>query len=1228
MNPELFQLAERRILLLDGAMGSLIQSYHLTEEDYRGSRFATHPIDLQGNNDLLSLTCPAIITEIHQAYLNAGADILETNTFNANGISQQDYQLASFTYELNRESALLACQAVKRFQEQHPGETRFVAGSIGPTNRTLSLSPDVNDPTYRAVTFTEMVQGYREQARGLLDGGVDLLLVETVFDSLNCKAALYAIQEEFTHLNEKVPIMVSATVSDASGRLLNGQTLEAFLIAIEHLDLFSIGLNCSLGPAEMAPLLEEFSRLCPTRVSAHPNAGLPNELGEYDLAPAAMAEMITGFAQLGWVDIVGGCCGTTPEHIAALKRKLSRSSPRRPIKRTSLPRLSGLEPLVIREDSLFLNVGERTNVAGSRRFARLVRNNQLDQALAVADDQVQNGAQMLDINMDDPLLDAREAMISFLRLLTGEPRIASVPIMLDSSDWSVLEAGLQNLPGKGIVNSISLKDGETEFLRRADLIRRYGAAVLVMAFDEEGQAASYDRKISILERAYHLLIEQCGFRAEDIFLDPNIFAIATGLEEHRKFAIDYLESVKWIRKHLPGATVSGGISNLSFSFRGNDILRNAMHGIFLYHAIRAGLRMGIVNAGQLPVYDEIPDEMRTTIEAVLFDRDVGAAEQLLALAHSVKSQPRQIQENTAANAPWRQGGISDRVQTALVEGIDTFIQEDMESAVKEYSDPLTIIEGPLMAGMQQVGDLFGAGKMFLPQVVKSARIMKQAVTVLEPHLHDRDSGSPGDKGRGTILLATVKGDVHDIGKNIVAVILRCNGYRVLDLGVMVSADHILSTAIREEVNIIGLSGLITPSLREMVHIAKEMSRRNIDIPLLIGGATTSRKHTALKIAPETHSPVVHVQDASRAATVVSQLLKPGEAGIFRAEISCEYAKIREQGSAGAKVKTVSLHDARLNRTTCDWDSYHIPIPRQRQILCWEDYDLNSLIPYIDWTPFFNVWHLKGKYPAIMDHPDQGSEARRVWAESQTTLSWLLAENQIQAQAVTGIFPVNSDGDDVVIWDSDLRTNEVMRIPFIRQQVYKGSGKTNLCLADFVAPATHDIPDYLGMFAVTAGLGVSKLSQDLGVAGDDYQKIMLQALADRFAEALAEKLHEDVRREIWAYQPDEHFSPDQLLTQIYRGIRPAPGYPACPDHGSKRQIFGLLDVVSKTEIRLTPQLAMDPGASICGFYFAHPQAQYFSVGKISEDQLSDFCKRSQRPSDEVRAELFHFLIEKY
>ncbi|HWN19459.1 MAG TPA: methionine synthase [Gemmatimonadales bacterium] len=1205
---ELEPLLARRILVLDGAMGTMIQSYGLGEQDYRGERYADWTRDLRGNNDLLSLTQPAIIRAIHAAYLEAGADILETNSFNSTAISMADYGMEDLAYELNHASARIARDVADEFERRAPDVPRYVAGVLGPTNRTASLSPDVNDPGFRNVRFDELVAAYGDAIRGLLDGGADLLLVETIFDTLNAKAALFAIDAHFAATGIRVPIMISGTITDASGRTLSGQTTEAFWNSVAHARPLTVGLNCALGAKALRQYVQELSRVSPTFVSTHPNAGLPNEFGQYDESPEYMAGILREFAESGLVNLVGGCCGTTPAHIKAIAEAVAGLPPRLPASPPPRLRLSGLEPLSIGPDSIFVNVGERTNVTGSRKFAKLILAGDYNAGLEIARQQVESGAQMLDVNMDEGMLDSQEAMTTFLQLIAAEPDISRVPVVIDSSKWSVIEAGLKCVQGKGVVNSISLKEGEDAFIRQATLVRRYGAAVIVMAFDEQGQADTAERKVEICRRAYRILTEQVGFPPEDIIFDPNIFAIATGIEEHNNYAVDYIQATRRIKESLPHALISGGVSNVSFAFRGNDPVREAIHSAFLYHAIEAGMDMGIVNAGQLLIYSDIPPDLLERVEDVVLNRRPDATDRLLEVADSVRGRAAA----QATDLAWRNAPVAERLAHALVEGIADYIVEDTEEARHQAERPIHVIEGPLMDGMNIVGDLFGSGKMFLPQVVKSARVMKRAVAHLIPYI-EAEKLARGDeseaKSNGRVLLATVKGDVHDIGKNIVGVVLQCNNYEVIDLGVMVPCARILETARKEAVDIIGLSGLITPSLEEMSFVAGEMQREGFTIPLLIGGATTSRVHTAVKIEPNYKGPTVHVIDASRAVGVAgnlrSDLLRPD----YVAGIHAEYQDVRTQrGSRRAEERHQSIADARKNRLAIDWKAQTPPKPCFLGVRALEDYPLEELVPLIDWTPFFQTWELAGHYPTILKDPSVGAAATSLFKDAQELLGRIVRERLLTARGVFGFFPANSVGDDIELYADSSRGERKATIHSIRQQMVKPPGRPNLALADFVAPRETGVADYVGAFAVTAGVGIESLVSGFEAAHDDYNAILTKALADRLAEAFAELLHQRVRREFWGYAPDEALDNEGLIKERYQGIRPAPGYPACPDHTEKRVLFDLLRVEENAGITLTESFAMLPAAAVSGYYFSHPQSQYFGVGKIERDQVEDYARR--------------------
>jgi 5-methyltetrahydrofolate--homocysteine methyltransferase len=1191
-----------RILVLDGAMGTMIQAHKLGERDFRGTRFADWPRDLKGNNDLLSLTQPAIIRDIHRAYLEAGADVIETNTFTSTAVSMADYGMEALTYELNLASARLARAAADEFEAAEPGRVRYVAGAMGPTNRTASISPKVHDPGFRNVDFGTLAAAYADAARGLLDGGADLLLVETIFDTLNAKAAIFAIETVFGERGERVPVIISGTITDQSGRTLSGQTPEAFWYSVMHAEPLAVGLNCALGGRALRPHVQELARVTPAFVSAYPNAGLPNEFGGYDETAEITAEVIREFAEHGLVNLVGGCCGTTPAHIRAIAEAVRGLPPRRPPELPRRCRLSGLEPLVIGPDTNFVNIGERTNVTGSRRFAKLVLEGRYEAALEVARQQVENGAQLLDVNMDEAMLDSERAMRTFLNLLASEPAISRVPIMVDSSKWSVIEAGLKCIQGKGVVNSISLKEGEEAFVRQARLVRRYGAAVVVMAFDERGQADTVERKAEICARSYRILTEQVGFPPEDVIFDPNIFAIATGIEEHAGYAVAYIEATRRIKATLPHALVSGGVSNVSFSFRGNDALREAIHTVFLYHAIRAGMDMGIVNAGALPIYSDIEPGLLERVEDVVLNRRPDATERLLEVADTVKG--RAVE---AADLAWRKAPVHERLAHALVEGIADYVVEDTEEARHLYERPIQVIEGPLMDGMNIVGDLFGSGKMFLPQVVKSARVMKKAVAHLVPYIEAEKRADAKPKGK--VLLATVKGDVHDIGKNIVGVVLQCNNYDVLDLGVMVPCARILEAARAERVDIVGLSGLITPSLEEMAFVASELEREGFSVPLLIGGATTSRAHTAVKIAPQYAAPTVHVVDASRAVGVASSLLSETGRDQFVRGIAEEYRGIREaraERQAGEGRPTIA--EARANRLLIDWRTTPPPRPCFLGVRTLDDYPLDELVARIDWTPFFHTWELKGHYPAILTDPSTGKAARSLFADAERMLREIIANRALTARAAVGFFPANAVGDDIELYTDDTRTTVLATIHTLRQQMSKSGGRPNLALADYVAPRESGVRDYVGAFAVTAGHGLDRLVARYEAQHDDYSAILAKALADRLAEAFAERLHERVRTEFWGYAPTEALGNEALVREEYQGIRPAPGYPACPDHTEKRTLFEVLDTEARAGITLTESFAMLPAASVSGWYFWRAEAKYFGVGKIGKDQVEDYARR--------------------
>ncbi len=1187
----------QRILLIDGGMGTMIQDYKLEENDYRGERFADWHSDLKGNNDLLVLTQPQLIKDIHSAYLEAGADILETNTFNATTIAMADYDMESLSEEINFEAAKLARQAADEWTAKTPDKPRYVAGVLGPTNRTCSISPDVNDPGYRNVSFDELVEAYSESTRALIRGGSDLILIETIFDTLNAKACAFAVDTVFEELGISLPVMISGTITDASGRTLSGQTTEAFYNAMRHVNPLSFGLNCALGPDELRPYVEELSRISETFVSTHPNAGLPNAFGEYDLSPEDMAVHVKEWAESGFLNLIGGCCGTTPEHIRHMAMAVEGVKPRQ---RPDIPvacRLSGLEPLTIEKDTLFVNVGERTNVTGSARFKRLIKEELYDEALEVARQQVENGAQIIDINMDEGMLDAEACMVRFLNLCASEPEISKVPIMVDSSKWEVIEAGLKCVQGKGIVNSISLKEGKEKFVEQAKLIRRYGAAVIVMAFDEVGQAETRERKLEICTNAYNILVDEVGFPPEDIIFDPNIFAVATGIEEHNNYAVDFIDAVADIKRDLPYAMISGGVSNVSFSFRGNNYVREAIHAVFLYHCFKNGMDMGIVNAGQLEIYDNVPDKLREAVEDVVLNRRDDSTERLLDIAAEYANKGVG-KEDDASALEWRTWPVEKRLEHALVKGITEFIVEDTEEARVAAAKPLEVIEGPLMDGMNVVGDLFGEGKMFLPQVVKSARVMKQAVAHLEPFINaSKQAGS----SNGKILLATVKGDVHDIGKNIVGVVLQCNNYEIIDLGVMVPCEKILKVAKEENVDIIGLSGLITPSLDEMVHVAKEMERQGFDLPLLIGGATTSKAHTAVKIEQNYHQPVVYVNNASRAVGVCTSLLSDELKPAFVEKLDLDYERVRDQHNRKKpRTKPVTLEQARANKVDIDWETYTPPVPAKPGVHVFKDFDVATLRNYIDWTPFFMTWSLVGKYPAILEHEEVGEEAKRLFKDANDMLDRVEREGLLKANGMCALFPAASVGDDIEVYTDESRTEVAKVLCNLRQQTEKPKGP-NYCLSDYIAPKSSGKKDWIGAFAVTGGIGERELADEYKAQGDDYNAIMIQAVGDRLAEAFAEYLHEKVRKEIWGYASDENLSNEELIREKYQGIRPAPGYPACPEHTEKGPLWDLLKAEETIGMSLTSSYAMWPGASVSGWYFSHPDSRYFAIAQIQQDQ---------------------------
>jgi len=1205
---------DKRILIIDGAMGTMIQPYELSEEDFRGERFAQHSCEVKGNNDLLNITQPNIIKDIHLAYLEAGADIIETNTFSSQIISMADYQMESLVYELNYKGARLAKEAATEYSLKTPEKPRFVAGAIGPTNRTASLSPDVNDPGYRAVTFDDLVNAYYEQVRGLIDGGADMLLIETIFDTLNAKAAIFAIIQYEKELklagkrHEPIDIMISGTITDASGRTLSGQTVEAFLNSINHGNILSIGLNCALGAKEMRPHIEELAQKAGCYVSAYPNAGLPNEFGGYDEQPHETAHLLEDFIDSGFVNIVGGCCGTTPEHIHCIAEKAAKVQPRKVPTPEPYLRLSGLEPVTYTPDSVFMNIGERANVTGSPKFAKLILNGDFEAALSVARQQVEGGAQVIDINMDEGMLDSEEAMVRFLNLVAAEPDIAKLPIMVDSSKWSVIEVGLKCLQGKGIVNSISLKEGEELFKERARTIMHYGAAAVVMAFDEQGQADNFERRIEICKRSYDILVKEVGFPPQDIIFDPNILTVATGLEEHNNYAVDFINATRWIKENLPHAKVSGGVSNISFSFRGNNVVREAMHSAFLYHAIKAGLDMGIVNAGMLEVYEEIDPLLREYVEDVLLNRREDATERLVDFAETVKSKDKV----EVKSAEWRNGSVEERISHSLVKGIIDYLDNDIEEARLKYPKPLEVIEGPLMDGMNIVGDLFGAGKMFLPQVVKSARVMKKAVAYLLPFIEAEKAKNPSANDRknaGKILMATVKGDVHDIGKNIVGVVLACNNFEIIDLGVMVPSQRILEEAKKQQVDIIGLSGLITPSLDEMVHVAKEAEREGFEIPIMIGGATTSRIHAAVKIAPAYSGTIVHVLDASRSVGVASNLLNVETRKEYADNIRREYDKARENHlKKRSEKKLLALEEARVKHFQIDWTSYTPPKPSFIGTKVFEDFPLETLVPYIDWTPFFHTWELRGSYPRILTDKTVGVEATKLFEDAKRLLEEIVSKKLLAARGVIGFWPANTKGDDIVLYKDESKEEELTTIHTLRQQAEKAKDQPYYALSDFIAPTETGLTDYWGGFAVTTGIGCDELVATYEKNYDDYNSIMVKALADRLAEAFAEKMHELVRKEYWGYASHEQLSNEELIKEQYAGIRPAPGYPACPEHTEKTTLFNILDAEKNTSIYLTESLAMHPTAAVSGFYFAHPEARYFGVGKLGKDQIEDYALR--------------------
>ncbi len=1211
---KLQELLRERILFLDGAMGTMIQRHKLGEADYRGERFADWPSDLKGNNDLLTLTQPQIIADIHRQYLDAGADILETNTFNATRVAMADYGMEDLSFEINVAAAQLARAVADDVTATDTSKPRFVAGVLGPTNRTASISPDVNDPGFRNIHFDELVEAYIESTRGLVEGGADIILIETIFDTLNAKAAVFAVEQFFADSGSRLPVMISGTITDQSGRTLTGQVTEAFYNSLRHARPVSIGLNCALGADQLRQYVEEMSRISETHVSAHPNAGLPNEFGEYDESPEKMAAELADWAANGFINIIGGCCGTTPDHIRAIVEAVSQHPPRKIPAIDPQCRLSGLEPCNIAADSLFVNVGERTNVTGSAVFKRLIMDGDYEKALDVARQQVENGAQIIDINMDEGMLESQEAMVRFLNLVSAEPDISRVPIMIDSSKWDVIEAGLKCIQGKGVVNSISLKEGEAEFIRHAELVNRYGAAAIVMAFDEDGQADTRQRKFDICARAYRILTEQVGFLPEDIIFDPNIFAIATGIEEHNNYGLDFIEATHDIKQKLPHAMVSGGVSNVSFSFRGNNPVREAIHAVFLYHAIKNGMDMGIVNAGQLAIYADIPEELRERVEDVVLNRREDATERLLEIAEQFRGDGKGTAR--VEDLEWRSWAVNKRLEHALIKGIADYIEEDTEEARLAAERPLHVIEGPLMDGMNVVGDLFGDGKMFLPQVVKSARVMKKAVAWLLPYMEEEKGDAM--ETNGTILMATVKGDVHDIGKNIVGVVLQCNRYEVIDLGVMVAADTILKTAKEKNVDIIGLSGLITPSLDEMVHIGKEMERLGFELPLLIGGATTSQIHTSVKIDPQYHGPVMYVADASRAVGVAGTLLSEDKRGEFIAQTKTRYRELREQRAAQQQDRNqVSLNAARANKFATDWNAY-VPVkPSFTGLKVFDDYSLAELVDYIDWGPFFKAWELTGKFPKILDDAVVGEEATRLFNDANEMLKRIVNEKWLQARAVVGIFPANTiNDDDIELYSSDARDEVQTVLHTLRQQLARRNNAPNLALADYIAPKDSGVEDYIGAFAVTAGIGIEDKVAAFEADHDDYNSILLKALADRLAEAFAERMHQRVRKEFWGYATAENLSGDELIREEYRGIRPAPGYPACPDHTEKGTLWDLIKPDVNAGMTLTESYAMLPTAAVSGFYFSHPEARYFGTGKLAKDQVQDYARRKGMEVREV------------
>lgn len=1207
---QITELVSQRILILDGAMGTQLQKYKLTQEDFQGELFANHTIPLKGNNDILSLTRPDVVEEIHRAYLEAGADIIETNTFNATSIAQGDYGTEHLVLEINRVSAQIARKVADEFTAVNPNKPRLVAGSMGPTNRTASISPDVNNPAYRAVTFDTLANVYKEQALGLIEGGVDILLVETIFDTLNAKAALFAIEQATNEKNIDIPVMVSGTITDASGRTLTGQTLRAFIESVSHYPLFSIGLNCAMGAEQLIPYIEELAANTEFMVSAHPNAGLPNELGEYDQSAREMANLIERMLAKGLINIIGGCCGTSPEHIKHIAKTVEGYKPRTASQLPRYTRLSGLELLEIRPDTNFVNIGERTNVAGSRKFARLIAENKYEEAIAVARQQVDGGAQIIDICMDDAIIDGEQAMVTFLNYLASEPDICKVPFMIDSSRFSIIEAGLKCVQGKSIVNSISLKEGEEKFVEQARIIKSYGAAMVVMLFDEKGQADNTERRIEIAQRSYKILTQKVGVNPCDIIIDPNVLAVGTGMKEHANYAVSFIESTKWIKENLPYAKISGGVSNLSFAFRGNNTVREAIHSVFLYHAIKAGMDMAIVNPSQLQVYTEIDPKLLELTEDLVLNRRADATERLLIYAQNVKNE----RIDSSKTFEWRNWPVAKRLEHALVKGITEFINDDVNAALQTYRSALQIIEEPLMDGMKTVGELFGSGRMFLPQVVKSARVMKMAVGILEP-IMEREKQSVS---RGKIMLATVKGDVHDIGKNIVSVVLACNGFEVIDLGVMVPCEKVIEAAINHKVDIIGLSGLITPSLDEMTHIASEMEQNQMQIPLMVGGATTSKLHTALKINNKYRGGVIHIKDASQASEVAVKLLSPKHKTNFLEQINNEYNHAIAKHTAKS-TNLISLANARNNRLEYSSNQYQPKKPKFLGVQTFSSYSLNELREYIDWTFFFHSWEIKGKYPQILTDAVKGTEATKLFNDANALLDKIIEQNLLKANGVIAIVPAASLGDDILVYEDESRKKVQHILPQLRNQQPKADGEPNLCLADFVAPANSGTPDWVGLFAVSAGFGANKLANELAAHGDDYSALMVKILADRMAEAFAVVLHKKVRREIWGYAPNEVFEPNELLKEKYLGIRPAPGYPACPDHRQKATIFSILNAEQNASIQLTESMMMMPAASVSGYYFAHPKSKYFNIGKIDQEQLDDYSQRMGR--DTIETEKF-------